>query len=180
MRYLLFTVIIAASLAACDQSVKGKNGQVYRSAVEYNDYIISRQTILIKNMLDLKEVAQTNLDSADKMLDKTIPKIEKMITDIRGMPPYKEDSSFRDAAIGSFIFYKKLFANEYKKIVNIRKNGKDAADEGIMEMKKIIDQIKIEEEKYDKGFHNAQKDFADKNHMKLEENSMQKKINKVK
>ncbi len=180
MRYLFFAITIMACFAACNQPVKGRNGQVYKSAAQYNDYIISRQTTLIKNVLDLSTIAQTDLDSADKMLDKYVVETDSMILNLNGMPPYKGDSSFRDAAIASFAFYKKVFGNEYKQLINIRKNGGDTTQEGIAEMSKIVDKITREEEKYDKAFHNAQKNFADKNHMKLAENEMQKKIDKIK
>jgi hypothetical protein len=46
-----------------------------------------------------------------------------MIIDVNGMPPYKTDSSFRNAAIASFTFYKRIFGNEYKQIINIRKES---------------------------------------------------------
>ncbi|HKB43269.1 MAG TPA: hypothetical protein VKC90_02730 [Chitinophagaceae bacterium] len=180
MRNLFVTIIIVAGLLACNQEIKGKNGVVYKSAVQYNDYIISRQNTLIKNILDLSVIAQTNLDSADKILDKYVVETDSMIIDVNGMPLYKGDSTFRNAAIASFAFYKKTFGNEYKQLISIRKNGGDATEEGVAEMKKIVNDITREEEKYDKAFHNAQKNFADKNNMKLGENEMQKKIDKIK
>ena len=180
MRNLFVTIIIVAGLLACNQAIKGKNGVVYKSAVQYNDYIIGRQTTLIKNILDLSAIAQTNLDSADKILDKYLVETDSMIIDVNGMPPYKSDSAFRNAAIASFTFYKKIFGNEYKQLINIRKNGGDATEDGIAEMNRIVGDITREEEKYDKSFHNAQKNFADKNNMKLAENEMQKKIDKIK
>lgn len=178
MRGLFFAVIIAAYVLACNQPVKGKNGQVYKSAVQYNDYVIGRQTILIKDVMEMSKIAQTDLDSANKMLDLFVVETDSLITDIKGMPPYKGDSSFRDAAIASFSFYKKVFGNEYKQLLSIRKDGGDATEEGVTEMNRIVDNISREEEKYDKAFHNAQKGFADKNHMKLGENEMRKKLDK--
>jgi hypothetical protein len=114
------------------------------------------------------------------MLDNFVVEIDSMIIDIKGMPPYKGDTSFRDAAIRSFNFYKKAFDNEYKQLIHIRQNGGNTTEEGIAEMNRIVDNITSEEEKYDKAFHNAQKNFADKNHLKLGENKMQEKIDKMK
>jgi hypothetical protein len=179
VKYLLFVIIISATLLACNQPVKGKNGQVYKSAVQYNDYIIGRQTTLIKNILDLSAIAQADLDSASKMLDRYVVETDSMIIDLSGMPPYKTDSSFRNAAIASFTFYKRIFGNEYKQIINIRKEGGDATSEGVTEMNRIVENISREEEKYDKAFHNAQKNFAEENHMKLGANEIQKKIDKM-
>ena len=180
MKNLLLIIIFAIGFTACDQAVKGRNDVVYKSAGQYNDYIVGRQTILMKNLVSFGEVAQTNLDSAYNMLDKFILDIEDKIASIKGMPPFKGDSSLRDAAISSFEFYKKISGNEYKQIINIRNNGGDSTEDGIAELKRIVDQMTLEEEKFDKRFHNAQKDFADKNNMKLGENEMQKKIDKMK
>jgi len=178
MKYF-FIIIIATCFMACNQPVKGRNGEVYKSASQYNDYIVSRQTTIMKKVVDFVQVSQTDLDSAEKMLDKYITDIDRIISDIQAMPPYKGDSTLRDAAVGSFSFYKKIFGNEYKQLINIRRSGEAETEEGAAEMEKIVEFITKEEEKYDKAFHNAQKDFADKNNMRLTENEMQKKIDKL-
>ena len=46
-------------------------------------------------------------------------------------------------------------------------------------IKKYYLELKSEEEKLDKAFHNAQSEFASKNNMKLMENTMQKKVNEL-
>jgi uncharacterized FAD-dependent dehydrogenase len=87
---------------ACRQQVKWKNGIVYKNAVEYNDYIIGRQSLIIQNVMDFLKVSDTNLDSAKTLLNAYSIKVEGMVNDIKGMPPYKGDSVLRDAAIGLF------------------------------------------------------------------------------
>jgi hypothetical protein len=164
---------------ACNEPVKGRDGQVYKSASEYNDYIVGRQTTIMKNVMDFVEVSQTNLDSAEKMLDVYIVDLDRIIGQIRDMPAYKGDSALRDAAIASFSFYKKIFGNDYKQLIAIRNSGRAETQEGQDEMNKIVENITREEEKYDREFHNAQRSFADKNNMKLRENEMQDKINKL-
>ena len=176
LRYYFLFIAFAGIFIACKQSEKGSNGVVYKTAVEYNDYIISRQSTLIKNVLDFVQVSQTDLDSADKMLDKNVAQISIMINDLNGMPAYKGDSTLRNAAINLFQFYKKVFGNEYKKLIEIRRNGGDSTSNGAAEMNSIVERVTKEEEGYDKNFHNAQKDFAEKNNMKLQENELQKKI----
>lgn len=179
MRYLFIALTMLLGLSACNEPVKGRNGQVYKSASEYNDYIVGRQTTIMKNVMEFVEASQTDLDSAEKMLDTYIVDLDKMINEIRDMPPYKGDSALRDAAIASFSFYKKIFGNDYKQLIDIRTSGRAETQEGQDEMNKIVDNITREEEKYDKEFHNAQRSFADKNNMRLRENEMQDKINKL-
>lgn len=170
---LLFVLVIA--IVACNKPVKGPNGVTYKSAVQYNDYIVGRQSTLIKNVLKFGEVAQTSLDSAGLMLDGFIKDTDKMIDEIKGMPAWKGDTTLRNAAVRSFSFYKRVFEKDYRRILELRKD-ETAGEEAITEINNIVDNISKEEEQYDKTFHNAQRDFATKNKMKLVENELQKKI----
>jgi hypothetical protein len=179
MRYVSIVIIVlVCSFIACNQPVKGRNGVSYKSAVQYNDYIVSRQTTLMQHVLDFAKAAETNLDSAERMLTKYTDETAKTVEEIKGMPAYKGDTSFREAAARSFNFYKDVFQNDYTRIIHIRKKGDKMTNEDIEEMKKIVEKITRVEEGVDKSFHNAQKNFADKNNIKLMENEMQKKIEK--
>ena len=46
-KYLLLLTSIVLLLTSCkNESSKGANGVTYKTAVEYNDYIVARQTTL--------------------------------------------------------------------------------------------------------------------------------------
>lgn len=171
-------LILASGIVACDQPARGRNGVTYKSAVQYNDYIVNRQAKLIQQVLDFAKTADTNLALAEKMLENYVSETALTIREIEGMPAFKGDSSLREAAVRSFVFYKNVFQNDYSRIIKIRKKGAEMTEEDIEEMKSIVDKITRDEEGFDKSFHNAQNDFADKNHVKLKENEMQKKIDK--
>lgn len=180
MRYLFLSMLLVVGLVACKQTVKGKNGVTYKSPTEYNDYIVTRQTTLMKNVLEFGKIADVNLDSAAAMLKKSVIQADKMIDELKGMPPYKGDSVLRDAAVKSFKFYKGVFEKDYVDILNIRKKGEEnITAEDVTEVNRIVDKIGKEEEVLDKAFHNAQKSYADKNNMKLIDNSMQKEVDKL-
>jgi hypothetical protein len=179
MKKSLLIVFILSFISSCHEPVKGRNGELYRSASQYNDYIVSRQSKVMKNVMDFVSVSETSLDSAEKMLDKYILQITRIIEEIKGMPPYKNDSALRDAAIATFVFYKRIFDNEYKELIQIRRNGGAFTGEGVAQMQDIVERITREEEQYDKAFHNAQREFAEKNNMKLTDNEMQKQIDKL-
>ena len=179
MRYLIVFVFAVYGFAACDKPVKGRNGVIYKTAVQYNDYIVGRQSTLMQNVHDFGKVAETNLDSATKMLNKFAARTATMIEEIKGMPSYKGDSALRDAAVSSFNFYKNVFENDYMQIITIRKKGIDITPEDAAEANRIIQKITQDEQDFDKRFHNAQKDFAEKNNMKLTENKIQQKIDKL-
>ncbi|MBK8140918.1 MAG: hypothetical protein IPK57_07750 [Chitinophagaceae bacterium] len=175
-RIALFFLFIAVFIA-CNNPVKGRNGVVFKNPADYNDYIISRQTILIKNILDLGKKADSDVDSAYGMLDSYTNDATRIIAEIKDMPSYKGDSSLRDAAVNSFTFYKKLFGESYKRVLSIRREGGDETEEGAAEIMGIMDSIKREEEIHDKRLHNAQKDFASRFKMKMRDNEIQKEIN---
>ncbi len=179
MRYIsIIIALVCSSIIACNQPVKGRNGVTYKSAVQYNDYIVGRQTKLMQHVLDFAKAAENDLDSAEKMLAKYSDETAKTVEEINGMPAYKGDTSLREAAARSFSFYKDVFQNDYTRIIQIRKKGDEMTNEEIEEMQRIVGKITREEEGFDKSFHNAQKNFADKNNMKLMKNEMQKKFEK--
>ena len=171
-------VILVFGMIACNQAPMGRNGVAFKSAVQYNDYIVNRQAKHIQNVLDFSKAAGKNLDSAEKMLDKFTGETAIFVEELKDMPAYKGDSSLRDAAVRIFNFYKKVFQIDYPRIIQIRKKGDEMTNEELEEMKDIVGKITRDEEGYDKSFHNIQKNFADKNNIKLTENKMQKKFEK--
>lgn len=180
MRYLFLSLVIGLGLVACNKPVKGKNGVSYKSAVQYNDYIVDRQSTLMKNVLEFGQLSDAQLDSAESMLNRFANQTAGMIEEIKGMPPYKGDSALRDAAINSFTFYKKIFEHEYPDIIKIRKKGtENITQDDVAEANRIVDQIGKEEEGFDKAFHTAQENYATKNNMKLTDNKIQKEVDKL-
>lgn len=169
-------MVVAIGFMACNSPEKGENGVTYKTPVEYNDYIIGKQTILLEKIMKFADAAKVDLDSADKLLDKYALEATDVLKDIKGMPGFRKDTTFRQAAVNSFTFYKKAFTNYYKDIVRIRK---EAADDADAQIDKVLEKLTVEEERVDKAFHNAQEDFATKNKMKLMENKMQKDIDNM-
>lgn len=178
-KYLIYSLVITSLFASCGKPVKGKNGITYKSAVQYNDYIVTRQSALIKNVIDFSNIAQTNLDSAEAMLVKFGKQAGDMIEELKGMPAYKGDSSLRDAAVSSFGFYKKVFEKDYMDVLQIKKKAEQTSDDQA-EIASIIGSVSKDEEGYDLRFHEAQLHYAEKNNMKLTDNKMQKELDKLK
>lgn len=86
------------------------------------------------------------------------------------MPPY-----------GHSFFIKKYLQKIIKRyFLELGKEGIGSTEEGSAEINNIVEKITKEEENFDKAFHNSQKDFADKNKMKLMDNNVQKEIDKIK
>ena len=177
MKRILLLPLIGLLLISCkSEPPRGANGVVYKNAVQYNDYIVSRQTTLMKNIMSFVDVAQGDLDSAEILLDKYVKETGRMITEIKGMPPFKGDSSLRDAASDIFGFYKKIFDQDYRNIIHIRQGENGVSAEADAEIAKIVSRIEEEEKGFDNRFQGAQKTFARKNNMKLVDNDLQKEF----
>ncbi len=175
MKQRLILLLLPPVFVACNNNaVKGPNGVTYKSAVQYNDYIVNRQVSLRNSIMEVARVAQYNLDSAEILLNEDVRQTEKIITELEGMPPYHRDSALRDAAVRIFSFYKKAFDQDYRDIIRLRRNETDSSGAGEQnDISTIVEKIKTEEEEYDKNFKNTQDEFARKNNMKLVEKGKQ-------
>lgn len=176
MKKLALILIVAVGFTACNSPEKGENGVTYKTPVQYNDYIIERQTTLLEKIMKFADVAKTDLDVANKMLDEYAADASVMIKEIKGMPAFRKDTAFRQAAVNSFTFYKKAFSEYYKNIIIIRKEGADDAED---QLDKVLEKLTAEENRVDYAFRIAQQSFAAKNKMKLQENKMQKEIDNM-
>lgn len=170
---VLISLLFISFLWACNKPVKGRNGVTYKNPSQYNDYIVNRQTDLMKKVADFSRVAEYSIDSAATMLPSFAAQTGVMIEEIKGMPPYKGDSTLREAAIRSFSFYKRVFEEDYADIIRIRQKG-DLTQDDVDEMERIVKKITREEEGYDQAFQNAQRAFAKQNNMKLRDNPLNK------
>jgi hypothetical protein len=176
-KQLFLWSLTALLLVSCqNEKPKGANGVTYQSAVEYNDYIVGRQTTLMKNIMNFVQVAQNDLDSAELLLDKYVKETSIMVKDIKGMPPFKGDSTLRDAAVGIFGFYKKIFDKDYRDIIHLRKEQDGTSQDIEDRINQIVKNVEEEEKGFDNRFQSAQKAFAKSNKMKLIENEMQKEF----
>lgn len=176
MKKLALILIVAVGFIACNSPEKGENGVTYKTPVQYNDYIIERQTKLLEKIMKFADAAKTDLDGASKMLDEYAQDASVMIKEIKGMPAFRKDTAFRHAAVNSFTFYKKAFSEYYKDIIRIRQ---EAADDGEEQLDRVLEKLTAEEKKVDYAFSLAQQSFAAKNKMKLQENKMQKDIDNL-
>ncbi len=179
MRQFTYLMLSLIFLVSCKHKATNTEESKYKTAVSYNDAIVGQQTKILKQIFQFVEVSDASLDSADHLLDTYGKELEGIILNVRSMPPFKGDSSLRDAAISSFGFYRKIMGNEYKAIIRLRKEGANETEEGVEKLRDIVQHITDEEAGYDKNFRLAQQAFAKKYNITLTDNDMQKKIDKL-
>lgn len=153
------------------------NGIKFSSAVEYNNYIVDKQTDVANQILGFSSVKE--LDKKEEIIDATIPKLTQHIKDIQNMPAWKGNVEFRNNSATLFIFYKDIFSTSYKRIIEIQKDGV-ITDKEKTEIQKITTDINTREAKLDVAFSKAQHNFASQNNMTIQANPLQNKVNQHK
>lgn len=175
-KYLLAAWMFLVLISCKDKVPRGANGVSFQSALDYNEYIVDRQTSLMQDLVEFVQVTQSNLDSGEVLLNKSVRTTEQMIRELKGMPPYKGDSAFRDAAVSAFGFYREIFDKDYRQIIQIRKGADGFTPTADLEIAAIVAKIKRLEKDYDTRFKETQNDFARKNDILLMTNQKQKDL----
>ena len=171
----IFCVSLVLFFTACNRPVKGKNGVVYSNAVAYNDYIVNRQTEVMKLIFRVNDEMKTDMNTADQTLTSAVALINKDITEIEGMPEWKGNTSLRENALGLFRFYKVAFGDYYRRIIAIQKDN-DITKAEEAELKQLVAKIDESEGPLDTKFQKAQQEFSSQNKMRIEKNELQDKI----
>ena len=101
-----------------------------------------------------------------------------MANEIKGMSPFKNDSTLRDAAVSIFGFYEKIFDKDYRVLIHLKKEQDGTSMEIENRIREIVTKVTEEEKGFDNRFRSAQQAFASKNKLLLQENDIQKKFEK--
>ena len=175
---LLALACVVFVISCKTQTRKGANGVTYHTAQEYNDFIVGRQTKLVERVMDFVKVSQTDLDAAEVLLDTCVKEAHQMANEIKGMSPFKNDSTLRDAAVSIFGFYEKIFDKDYRVLIHLKKEQDGTSMEIENRIREIVTKVTEEEKGFDNRFRSAQQAFASKNKLLLQENDIQKKFEK--
>ena len=166
----IFVLLCSAALffTACTPPVKGKNGVTYKSAIQYNDYIIDKQSVVIDLIDGFNESSDSSIAGISSFIDDAVAKINKIIADVEGMPEWRSSPVLRDKAVTMFKEYKSMFAVSYKRMLAISGDGEITTQEE-KELKDIDVEIERDVTAVEDAFLIAQKEYASKNNMKLED-----------
>jgi len=111
-------------------SASGLFAQTPDVAVEYMDYLSSRETELSKKYLSyMSEVAHGNrARKMEKRRQELITEIKKSLGDANRLKPFKGDASLRDAYKNYWDILLKVFNEDYHKIVNMEEIAEQSYD----------------------------------------------------
>lgn len=147
--------------------------------VEYNNAIINEQDKISKAMLDMVGNFETDLNKANLYREVLTMQCERSIEATKKLPPYDGSTKFRDAGVDMYTFYKEISEKEYREVIGILKKGNKITEADIADLTIIEQKITSKEILLDEAFSVAQKEFAEKYNLRLEENKMQQEIDKV-
>ena len=178
MRTLLVLILAGTTtLLSCSLPVaQGQNGASFSTPVQYNDYIIERQSGVINHILDISKTAENDLAATEALLNSGVKLVDSVLVEVKGLSDFKGDSTFRNTAVSMFGFYRRILDVDYREMVAIRKKGEDLTIEDIQRLQQIQQSLAEEETEHDKHLHNAQQEFAEHNGMRLTKNALQGKI----
>jgi hypothetical protein len=114
--------------------------------------------------------------TTELLINRGVVLTDSVLADVRGLSDFEGDSTLRNSAIDMFTFYRKVFDSDYREIVAIRKKGNALTGDDYQRLLLLQQGLEQEESEKDKHFHNAQQDFATRNHLRLGNNALQKQI----
>jgi len=145
-------------------------------AIEYNDKIIDEQAKIIELTLEVVELIETDLDLCEKKRLETVKQIDNSILVVEKMGAFEGNTELRSAAIDLFKFYKKVFGDDYKVMLDILKKGENITEEDVTTITEIFSSISEEEIILDENLSRTQNLFAEKYGFQIEENELQDEI----
>lgn len=155
-----FSILLSGILlfSACKPGTK--TGEVvFKNALAYNDYIVMQQKRVQQMAVLLEEQSKSDLGKASQTLDSVIIITNQSIDSLQHMPEWKGNTSLRNNALQELRFYKKMFSEDYRKIIEIQKDGKITPEEEALysRMTSNIDSLQT---RFDAALLKSQQAFA--------------------
>ncbi|MBN8686651.1 MAG: hypothetical protein J0M10_06525 [Chitinophagales bacterium] len=146
--------------------------QSFETPVEYLDYIgKANEQLTLKYMVYLSSMSHgKSARKVEKRRLEVLDAINNTRMNIMGMPPYKGDKSFRDTTVAYLKILNSVFNEDFSKIVNmeeIAEQSYDAMEAYMLAQEKANEKLR----EAGKRQNEMQKVFAEKNNIKLLENT---------
>lgn len=171
--FAIFFIISAISLPVAAQNT-------FKYAVDYNDFIINEQNkiggiingfMLASGKGKLKEMSMKH--------DEVIKQIDASTELVKALKPFKNNSSFKNAALDLFAMYKSISQNEYMDIMALVNEGTEVGNNR-SKMYQIMMRIEEKSKPVNDAFLAKQAEFAAEFNVNLGENNLEKQQKEVK
>jgi hypothetical protein len=170
--------------AYLEYAEKAKLNSIFKNATEYNNTIAGIQTKVIVEILSINDYSEVN-DMRIQLLE--IQKVINSGVDILNRIYFEGDTEqeLKITALKLFMFYDKVFNNDYVTILDLMEVISNEDDEEIkissyLKMNSIIEDFSAKERVIDLEFNEAQKSFARKNNIyQIEANPLQEDLDEL-
>lgn len=170
---IILTLALWGLNTGCQNSTK--------SPVDYNNEIIDNQSKIIQKIINLSNsFDKRDANEMENLYQVLKKQIDESIDTISNLDEYEGNTQFRDASIKLFKFYQSVVGKEYREMIDIlKKKDSELSQKDVDRIDALTIDISKREEGLDEEFAKVQKEFADKYNIQIQENILQKKIDKM-
>lgn len=163
---LFFAAIIMLVIASCG-SKSASDKLSFSTAVEYNDFIIGQQELILeKHKACTDAIDANNMQDAKIRLDLLAKQCKASVDTLNKMDAYNSNTAFRDAGIKLFSCYKDFAEKGFKEELEIMSKPQ-ITPEDENRINQIEDEFSSKEGDLYSTFIDAQNKFASENDMQL-------------
>lgn len=160
--------IACTALLACTFFCTKVSAQNFDDAVEYMKYISTQHENISRKFLSYNSAVShgKRAKKVEKLREQLLNEVDESRMNISSMPKFKADTAYRDSSVSFMKFYYNMLNEDYAKIVNMEDIAEQSYDEmeAYLMLQEAIDK-KMEEA--NARVHNAQKQFASQNNIRL-------------
>jgi hypothetical protein len=161
MRFGLLLLAVWTFIACGDTAHSGS--RTFHTPVEYHDFIVDQQNVIIRQMLKLNELYDSGSEQSIRIrFDSLQASSKQCLTNIRDLSAYEKDSTLKLDALALFQFYNTVFNNEYPRMLQIFLKGELASEAEVKELNAIVESVGHRERVLQEKLINSQTRFSGK------------------
>ncbi len=161
MRFGLLLLAVWTFIACGDTAHSGS--RIFHTPVEYHDFIVDQQNVIIRQMLKLNELYDSGSEQSIRIrFDSLQASSKQCLTNIRDLSAYEKDSTLKLDALALFRFYNAVFNNEYPRMLQIFLKGELASESEVKELNAIVESVGQRERVLQEKLINSQTRFSGK------------------
>lgn len=140
----------------------------FKTAIEYNNYIIDEQIKVTDAMNILAKAINANsVNDFDKYYKIQLDQAQSSLASIKKLGTYNGNGEFRNEAVKLFAFYYKITKKKINIFIKILKKQDRITARDQKRINRINDKIAVKEEALDAAFVLAQQKFAKENNFTI-------------
>lgn len=178
MKKLVFSSLLLGVFVLFS-SCGGSDNNGGQTPLEYNNQIISEQTKIMNLILEFGRNNSQDVTVIEGIRMKIVDQAEKSIKIVEGMSGYDGSTRMKDAAVALFKLYLEASKNSYKEMIGIIEKGENITTEDVERIQQLQMELTEKEKPLDAEFQGAQKEFASKHKLMIQENPLQQEIDNI-